>query len=145
MKPAFALDLDNDAVRLLSRADGGWLEVGRVDLAGPDLDADLAALRDRASALAPEGWVTKLILPESQILYTEVDTPSNNRAHQRADIVNALKGRTPYPVSELVFDWSRSGSTARVAVVARVTQDELGEGSFKVGLSVQEMGHALSV
>lgn len=124
MKPAFALDLDNDAVKLLSRSDIGWLEVGRVDLDAGDLDAEMAALRARAAALAPEGWVTKLILPQSQILYTELEAPSNNRASQRADIVNALKGRTPYPVSELVFDWSRTGSLARVAVVARITLDE---------------------
>lgn len=124
MKPAFALDLDNDAVRLLSRSDAGWLEVGRAALSTPDLDAEMTALRERAAALAPSGLVTKLILPQSQILYTEVDAPSNNRANQRADIVNALKGRTPYPVSELVFDWSRTGSLARVAVVARITLDE---------------------
>ncbi len=124
MKPAFALDLDNDAVRLLSRSDEGWLEVGKVDLGAANLDASLKALCDQAATLAPEGFATKLILPLSQILYTEIETASNDRVGQRADIVNGLKGRTPYPVSELVYDWSRAGGRARVAVIARITLDE---------------------
>jgi type IV pilus biogenesis protein PilP len=124
MKPAFALDLDNDSVTLLQRSDGGWLRVGNVDFADGDLDGALARLRGRAEALAPEGFTSKLILPPSQVLYTEVDAPGPDRAARRATIAEALKGRTPYEVTELVFDFSRSGDRAKVAVVAQVTLDE---------------------
>ncbi|MGC1430166.1 MAG: hypothetical protein WA822_16370, partial [Albidovulum sp.] len=42
-------------------------------------------------------------------------------------IETALRGRTPYEVSDLVFDWSRIGPEVHVAVVARVTLDEAEE------------------
>ncbi len=124
MKPAFALDLDRDSATLLHRTPDGWLELGKVALSSPDLDGELKALRARAEALAPDGFTTKLILPPSQLLYTEVEATGNDRAGQRAAIIHALKGRTPYPVSELVFDWSRVGQRARVVVVAKVTLEE---------------------
>lgn len=124
MKPAFALDLDHDSVTLLKRSDTGWLRVGSVGLSVSDLDDALAALRGRAMALAPEGFTTKLVLPPSQILYTEIDAPGADRATRRATIAEALKGRTPYEVDDLVFDFSRHGDRAKVAVVARTTLAE---------------------
>jgi hypothetical protein len=124
MKPAFALDLSQDALTLLYRLEDGWADLGRVGFDDPKLEARIADLRARAEALAPGGVATKLILPESQILYTEVDAPGPDAAGRRAQIAAALEGRTPYPVADLAFDWSRSAGRVQVAVVARVTLAE---------------------
>ncbi len=124
MKPAFALDLSQDALTLLYRLEDGWADLGRVGFDDPELEARIADLRARAEALAPGGVATKLILPESQILYTEVDAPGPDAAGRRAQIAAALEGRTPYPVADLAFDWSRSAGRVQVAVVARVTLAE---------------------
>lgn len=124
MKPRFALDLTNDAISLLERAGDAWVRIGQVDLSDPALDSKLNGLRQLAEARAPEGFVSKLILPNSQILYLEVTAPGPDRPSRRAQISAALEGRTPYPVGELVFDWSRNGRMAKVAVLAKVTLDE---------------------
>lgn len=124
MKPPFALDLSEDGLALLFRVAAGWAELGRVSFDAPDLEARLADLRARADALAPGAVVTKLILPEAQILYTDVDAPGPDAASRRAQIAAALEGRTPYSVEELSFDWSRIGGRVKVAVVARLTLEE---------------------
>lgn len=124
MKPAFALDLSQDGLALLYRLEDGWAELGRVAFDDPDLDARIAALRGRAETLAPGCVTTKLILPESQILYVEVTAPGPDSASRRAQIAAALEGRTPYPVEDLAFDWSRSGGVVQAAVLARVTLAE---------------------
>ncbi len=124
MKPAFALDLSQDGLTLLYRLEDGWAALGSVDFDAPDIEARLAGLRARAEALAPSGITTKLILPESQILYFEVAAPGPDTASRRAQIAAALEGRTPYPVADLAFDWSRAGAAVQAAVVARVTLAE---------------------
>ena len=127
MKPRFALDLTNDAFGLLERAGDVWVRIGRADLSDPDLDQQLASLRHLAEARAPTGFVTKLILPNSQILYLEVDAPGPDRSSRRSQIAAALEGRTPYAVGDLVYDWSRNGRWVRVAVLAKVTLVEAEE------------------
>ena len=126
MKPPFALSLSEDGLTLLFRVAEGWAPLGHVGFDAPDLETRLADLRTRAAALAPEGVATKLILPDSQILYTEVSAPGPDSASRRAQIATALEGRTPYAVSDLAFDWSRvnGGANVLVAVVARVTLTE---------------------
>ncbi|MFZ1725114.1 MAG: hypothetical protein WBO29_08005 [Albidovulum sp.] len=124
MKPGFALDLTHDAIRLLQRAPQGWAVVGSVELADPNLGAMLTKLRRMARRLAPDGFATKLVLPETQILYLEVEAQSADRAGRRKTIAAALEGRTPYRPDELVFDWSGTGQRLKVAVVAKVTLDE---------------------
>ncbi|MGC1428304.1 MAG: translation initiation factor 2, partial [Albidovulum sp.] len=124
MKPGFALDLAQDGIRLLARRAEGWVELGHAAFAAEDFDQSLAMLRGMAETQAPGQVTTKLILPQSQILYTEVDAPGPDRAQRRSQIETALRGRTPYEVSDLVFDWSRIGPEVHVAVVARVTLDE---------------------
>ncbi|MCU9849055.1 hypothetical protein OEZ60_13690 [Defluviimonas sp. WL0024] len=124
MNPRFALNLGHDSVSLLGRVPDGWSELGRAGFDDPDLERTLADLRAQAEAMAPEGFTTKLILPASQILYTEVETQGSDTANCRERIAAALEGRTPYPVAELVFDWSGDGPEVQVAVVARLTLDE---------------------
>ncbi|TAG29388.1 MAG: hypothetical protein EAZ40_02610, partial [Rhodobacterales bacterium] len=124
MKPTFALDLSRDQIALLHRTPKGWLSIGEVAFDAADLDASLSYLRTTALGLSPLGMATKIILPASQILYTEVHAPGPSREEKRRQIAAALEGRTPYAVEDLVFDWSGKGATVKVAVVARETLDE---------------------
>ncbi|WP_343116037.1 hypothetical protein [Ostreiculturibacter nitratireducens] len=124
MKPGFALNLSHDGIGLLRRTGHGWVQVGEVSLEDPKLGEKLSGLRDAAASLAPSGMATKLIIPNSQILYTEIEAPGPSAASRRGAIRKALEGRTPYAVSDLVFDWSGTGRVVQVAVVARVTLEE---------------------
>ncbi len=124
MKPTFALDLTRDAIALLHRNPKGWLSVGEVAFDAPDLDEALDYLRKTALGLSPMGMACKIVLPASQVLYTEIEAPGPSRNDKRRQIAAALEGRTPYPVEDLVFDWSGKGSTVKVAVVARDTLAE---------------------
>ncbi|MFN4192558.1 MAG: hypothetical protein ACK4FR_06420 [Tabrizicola sp.] len=124
MKPTFALDLTRETIGLLHRTPKGWLSIGEVAFDAPDLAEALDYLRKTALGLSPMGVATKLILPNSQILYTEVHAPGPSRDEKRRQIAAALEGRTPYPVEDLVFDWSGKGATVKVAVVARETLAE---------------------
>ena len=124
MKPTFALDLTREAIGLLHRTPKGWLSIGDVAFDAPDLAEALDYLRKTALGLSPMGVATKLILPNSQILYTEVHAPGPSRDEKRRQIATALEGRTPYAVEDLVFDWSGKGATVKVAVIAKETLAE---------------------
>jgi hypothetical protein len=124
MKPTFALDLTRETIGLLHRTPKGWLSIGEVAFDAPDLPEAMDYLRKTALGLSPLGVATKLVLPNSQILYTEVHAPGPSREDKRRQIATALEGRTPYPVEDLVFDWSGKGATVKVAVIARETLAE---------------------
>ncbi|WP_431298789.1 translation initiation factor 2 [Tabrizicola sp. BL-A-41-H6] len=124
MKPKFALDLTSDKIGLLHRAPKGWLAIGDVAFDAPDLTEALDYLRKTALGLSPTGISTKIVIPNGQILYTEINAPGPSREEKRKQIMTGLEGRTPYPVEDLVFDWSGKGTTVKVAVVARETLDE---------------------
>jgi len=124
MKPTFALDLTSDTVALLHRTPKGWLSIGDVAFDAPDLAEALDYLRKTALGLSPLGVATKLILPNSQILYTEVHAPGPSREDKRRQIATALEGRTPYAVEDLVFDWSGKGATVKVAIIAKETLEQ---------------------
>lgn len=124
MKPTFALDLTRETIGLLHRTPKGWLSIGEVAIDAPDLPEAMDYLRKTALGLSPMGVATKLILPNSQILYTEVNAPGPSRDDKRRQIATALEGRTPYAVEDLVFDWSGKGATVKVAVIARETLEQ---------------------
>lgn len=124
MKPTFALNLSHDGIGLYRREGSGWTLLGETALEAPDLSTALDALRRRAEAAAPQGVRSKLIIPASQILYTEIEAPGPGTAQRRRQIAAALEGMTPYPVEELAFDWSGHGEVVQVAVVARETLAE---------------------
>ena len=124
MKPAFALDFRDDTIRLLHRSAGGWQLVGQVSPGDPDLTEAMGYLRATALGLSPRGIATKLILPNAQILYTEVSVAATEARKRRKEIAAALEGRTPYGVDELAFDSAGKGSDVQVAVVARETLAE---------------------
>ena len=124
MKPNFALNFTDDGISLLHRTKRGWAEVGSTAFDVDDLAAAMAALREKAVALAPDGITTKLVIPNSQIKYLAIDAPGPDAAKRRAQIAAGLEGRTPYDVSELVWDHWGKGPTVQVAVLARETLDE---------------------
>ncbi|MEC7763619.1 MAG: hypothetical protein VX874_17075 [Pseudomonadota bacterium] len=124
MKPNFALDFTHDGIRLLFRAAGGWSHVGEVALDDPKMSEHLKALRGVAEELGEGTVTTKLIIPDSQILYTTVEAPGPDDVAREVQIRVALEGMTPYSVSDLVFDWRAEGDVARVAVLANETMEE---------------------
>ena len=124
MKPSFALNLSDDGVTLLHRTARGWMDVGRANFADPDFTAALDYLRSTAMGLSPKGIATKLVIPNSQILFLTLEAPGPSDEERKTQIRAALEGRTPYSVDELSFDWSGSGSEVSVAVVAKETLAE---------------------
>ncbi len=124
MKPEFALSLSLDGIGLLMRGQEGWLRVGDVALDVADLDAELSDLRRAALGLAPGGFTTMLVIPDSQIRYLEIETGDVDDPTRQAMIRHALDGATPYAVEELLFDWTVDGSVTQVAAVARETLEE---------------------
>ncbi|WP_172296572.1 hypothetical protein [Pseudoruegeria sp. HB172150] len=124
MKPSFALNLSHDGISLLHRAQAGWLSVGDVSLDAPNLMDELVVLRHTAADLEAGGLSTKLVIPNSQILYTEVDAPGPTKSDRIEQIKDALDGLTPYEVHELAFDWKVRKGKVQVAAVARDTLAE---------------------
>jgi hypothetical protein len=128
MKPTFALDLRHDSITLLHRAGSHWRAIGATAFGAPDMDAALAQMRATALELSPQGIATKLIIPNDQILYTSVIAPGPGRDARRAQIRDALIGRTPYTVEELAYDWAEpvpdGADEIIVAVIARETLQE---------------------
>ncbi|MBT0958730.1 hypothetical protein IV417_15175 [Alphaproteobacteria bacterium KMM 3653] len=124
MTPVFALNLTHAGIALYARAADGWRVVGDVSLESTMLAGDLAALRTRAVALDLGPLACKLIMPNSQILYTQTPASGEGEEADAARVRNALEGATPYAVEELVYDWAEVGGTLKIAVVARATLAE---------------------
>lgn len=124
MKPNFALDLSHEGIGLFHRAKGGWTLVGDVALDDPELSDKIGMLRKTAADLSPGGFTTKLIIPESQILFTTLTAPGPDDITREVQIRAGLEGLTPYDVGELVFDWQADGDEVHVAVLARETLGE---------------------
>ncbi len=124
MKPNFALNLSHEGISILHRTKIGWMCVGDVSLDDPALSDQLAVLRKTAADLESGGVTTKLVIPNSQILYTEVHAPGPNTKAQIVQIRHGLEGKTPYSVEDLVFDWRSNGQSAQVAVVSRESLKE---------------------
>ncbi len=124
MKPNFALDFRNDVLTLLHRTPRGWQTVGQTRLDVEDLAVALSYMRATALGLSPDGITTKLVIPNSQILYTTVHAPAADAGRRRKQVARALEGRTPYAVADLAFDIGGSGPDVKVAVIARETLAE---------------------
>lgn len=128
MKPGFALLLSHDGLILSHRTSEGWLRIGEVSLDDPDVTGALARLRGDAVRLAKAHKLaplrTKLVLPNSEILYETVSVEGVTSPDYDGAIREQLDGRTPYALDELCYDYVVSGSAAQVAVVARETLAE---------------------
>lgn len=128
MKPNFALDLSHEGIVLAHRSPRGtWTKVGDVKLEDPALRENLSFLRSTAVGLEGKGFGSKLILPNSQILYLNVSAPGPDDETRIAQIKAELEGKTPYEVRDLTFDWLETGGAVQVAVVAKETLDEAEE------------------
>lgn len=135
MKPNFALGMSQAGVTLWQRASQGWLRVGAVALDHPDIEAAFADVVETARKLEPGQILTKLVIPDDQILYCQVPAPATDPDERRAQIRAGLAGRTPFPVEELDFDWTGTGPEPDVAVVARETLIEAEEFAKAQGLN----------
>jgi hypothetical protein len=125
MKPNFALNLSHDGIALYHRGVSGWTTVGTVALDDADVSAALEVMRKTAVSLEAGGMTTKVLIPDSQILFTDLDVPAAPRADRVQMIRARLDGITPYAVEDLVFDWRPLGADrVRLAVVARETLAE---------------------
>jgi hypothetical protein len=124
MKPNFALNLSDTGIALLHRTAKGWALVGETPFDAPDLAEALDYLRKTALDLEPGGISTKLVIPNSQILYAEVAAPGPSEQDRRDQISAELEGRTPYKPDEIAFDFSGRGKQVKVAAVARETLAE---------------------
>ncbi|WP_439104186.1 hypothetical protein [Celeribacter marinus] len=129
MKPNFALNLSHDGIALLHRGPDGWYAMGEVSLEDPDMGGALDALRALATSISPKGLTTKLVIPNSQILYRTIPdpmaaTPSATNTDRIRAIQASLEGATPYALDELVWDWRASQGSIQIAVVARDTLAE---------------------
>ena len=122
MKPNFALNLSHDGIVLLHRASSGWHQMGEVALDAPDMAAELSELRKLATSVSTSGLATKLVIPNSQILYRSL--PDLGEASRDAAIRAALDGATPYAVDDLVWDSTVTNGQVQVAVIARETLEE---------------------
>lgn len=124
MKPKFALDLSHDGIGLLHRSGEGWHTVGNVSLEDTEFSDKLGYLRQTAAALESSGVTTKLVIPNSQILFTTVKANGPTDVERHDQIRSALIGATPYEIDDLVYDWAIVDGSVRVAAVARETLAE---------------------
>ncbi|MEM7471577.1 MAG: hypothetical protein AAF340_09525 [Pseudomonadota bacterium] len=118
MTPKIALNLSQDGIALLHRAEdgSGWYEEGRVDFEKDDIETGLKALQEQAAKLEGEGFETKLVLPHSQLLFATLDLGD--------DVGAALEERTPYRADQLSFDVNANGEKVQVVAVAMETLGE---------------------
>lgn len=126
MKPGFALNLTHSGILLLHRVTGGWKVIAEAQPEAPEFAQQLSDMRDKAAELEPGAVVCKLIIPDTQILYTTATSPDplNSRSEERQFVENALEGLTPYEVSDLALDWQRDGNSLSIAAIARETLAE---------------------
>jgi hypothetical protein len=121
MKPNFALSLSFEGIQLLLRQNDGWARVGEVDLTTTDLSGDLSVLRETALSMGRGALETKLIIPDEQIKYLQVETGTLAPDALQDAVMRALDGATPYSIDELAFDFANSTGLVHVAAVARET------------------------
>jgi len=138
----FALFLSPEGIALAHRqASGHWAFVGETRIDVEDLDGALAELKAIAVKRSGPDPETVLILPDDQILYTSFMAPTAEDAQTRSRIEESLDGLTPYPVSELVYDFRPiEEDRVKVAVVAQETLEEAR--SFAAGYGFKGAGFA---
>ena len=117
MKPSFALNLSTEGIGLLHRVGDGWQLVGEVSPESADLARELDFLRRTAAGLEPGGITTKLVIPNSQILYRTIEVASTEPQEQADAVRAAMEGATPYALDQLAIDWQPAG-TGRIAIAA---------------------------
>ncbi|MFQ5439641.1 MAG: hypothetical protein ACE5DK_12530, partial [Paracoccaceae bacterium] len=128
MKPHFSLNLSHEGILLLHRsAGGGWTAAGEIALDDPDLAKNMAFLRTTAQGLEGKGFGTKLIIPESHVLYREIHAPGPGEAERLQQIYAELKATTGIDPDDLLIEWRAKGAIVEVAGVEKSTLDEAEE------------------
>lgn len=154
----FALDLDHHAIALLRRTPEGWEPVGEARLNDPDLGARLGELREAGERLAGGPLRCDLVVPESQVLRTELDPRELGGAGLNAGLgVTGLRlpglgaedwaqaigatvsERTGAPASDLAIDWRERDGALHVAVIARETLKEADAFAASTGFGPQRI------
>ena len=67
---------------------------------------------------------SKLVLPNDQIKYLEIETGRLSKSRRKAAAITALEEATPYKAEDLAFDVVAQGRITHVAAVARETLAE---------------------
>ncbi|PIE16686.1 MAG: hypothetical protein CSA68_01595 [Rhodobacterales bacterium] len=124
MKPNFVLNLSHEGISLLHRTEGGWHMIGEVALNDPDFNSKISYLHQTAAGLETGGVSTKLVIPNSQILYNVVDAPGPSAPERHRQIRAALDGTTPYQLDEISYDWCEIDGQVHIAAVAHETLQE---------------------
>lgn len=126
MTVKFALFLSPEGIALAHRQPAGhWAFIGETPVDIDDLSGALAGLHEKAAAREGEDVACLVVLPDDQVLYTSVMAPTADPVLTVARIENALDGLTPYPLSELVYDFrAAEPDLVKLAVVAKETLDE---------------------
>ncbi|MGI3167761.1 hypothetical protein ACRARG_01325 [Pseudooceanicola sp. C21-150M6] len=124
MKPNFALILSMDGIALLKRSSPGWDLVGDVAPDDPALDSRLAELQDKLASISPDDQSCKIVVPNDQIRYLEVQPAPRDPKAQQAAVEAALDGATPYDLEDLSYDFHVVGDRIQIAAVAAETLDE---------------------
>ena len=131
----FALGFQPDGVQLLRRQDGAWTELRRADFSG-DLRGALGGFVQALRAANAPGLA--LVIPEDQILYTDLTLPLIPGGTEAA-LRQALDGLTPYRVEDLAFDFAPASATpghpVKVAAVARQTLQEAEDFAVRHGFA----------
>jgi len=120
MSARLALDLDHDAIRLLSHQTDGWVVEGVAELDSADLTQKIAGLHQRAEDLGGPDPAVLLVLPRSQVLYVAFDGVED----PESEIAERLDGQTPYDLHEITWDHATVDGHTLVAAVALETIDE---------------------
>ncbi|MEM9755903.1 MAG: hypothetical protein AAF914_07920, partial [Pseudomonadota bacterium] len=126
MTVEFALFLSPEGIALAHRQpEGHWALIGETSLDVPDLGRRLTWLRELGEARAGADFPALLILPDDQILYTDLSIPEGRDLNLRAAVEGALDGRTPYALGELAYDFRPVGpGRVQIAAVAQETLTE---------------------
>ncbi len=139
MTPSFALSLSSEGIALLRRQPSGWALIDEAGFGGDDPDAAISALRTRAEELSAEGGRVLLVIPDDQIRYLDLADPGDDANTREAAIRTALDGATPYPLDQLVYDWSAAHGRMFAAAVARETLQEAE--AFALQHGFEPVGH----
>ncbi|EKE45871.1 hypothetical protein OCGS_0097 [Oceaniovalibus guishaninsula JLT2003] len=125
MTQTFFLDLSHEGVRLDLDQDGKTTEIGAVPLDDAHFDTRVEDLRREAEGLAGGPLTTRIVLPQSEILYTAFDAEGADDDARDKAVRAGLEGLTPYTLDDLVFRWqAKEGARVAVAAVARETLAE---------------------
>lgn len=120
MSVSFALSLSSQGIDLLERVPLGWSLVGSAQVQADDLPSQLATLRQIAWLLAPQGFVTKLVIPADQIRYITLAGEVTNIF----DIQRVLEDATPYLMRDLAVDYGHHAGQTYLAAIAKDTLQE---------------------